>query len=78
MGILDGIVDIVLKIGGTPYKWIMDSELSALSFADFNSTILPSPTIWLTRLKWRNGPTKQLQPEVHSGLSADIPILLWD
>lgn len=36
----DSIVDIVLKIGGTPYGWIMDSELPALSFADFNSVIL--------------------------------------
>lgn len=36
----DNIVNIVLKIGGTPYKWIMDSELPALSFADFNSVML--------------------------------------
>lgn len=36
----DGIVDTVLKIGGTPYKWIMTSELPALSFADFNSAML--------------------------------------
>ncbi len=36
----NGIVDTVLKIGGTPYHWIMDSDLSALSFADFNSVML--------------------------------------
>ena len=36
----DGIVDTVLKIGGTPYRWIMDSDLPALSFADFNSVML--------------------------------------
>lgn len=36
----DNIVNIVLKIGGTPYQWIMDSELPALSFSDFNSVML--------------------------------------
>ena len=36
----DGIVDTVLEIGGTPYHWIMDSDLPALSFADFNSVML--------------------------------------
>lgn len=36
----DNIVNTVLAIGGTPYQWIMDSELPALSFADFNSVIL--------------------------------------
>ena len=36
----DGIVDTVLKIGGAPYHWIMDSDLPALSFADFNSVML--------------------------------------
>ncbi len=34
------IVDIFLKIGGTPYQWILDSELPPLSFADFNSVII--------------------------------------
>lgn len=34
------IVDIFLKIGGTPYKWILDSELPPLSFANFNSVII--------------------------------------
>lgn len=33
------IVDIVLKIGGTPYNWILTSELPPLSFANFNSVI---------------------------------------
>ena len=36
----DDIVNTVLAIGGTPYQWIMDSELPALSFADFNSVML--------------------------------------
>ena len=35
----DGIVDTVLKIGGAPYHWIMDSDLPALSFADFHSVM---------------------------------------
>ena len=34
------IVNIVLEIGGTPYDWILDSELPNLSFADFNSVML--------------------------------------
>lgn len=36
----DDIVNIVLGIGGTPYGWIMDSGLPALSFADFSSVML--------------------------------------
>lgn len=36
----DNIVNTVLTIGGTPYQWIMDSELPALSFANFNSVML--------------------------------------
>lgn len=36
----DEIVGIVLKIGGTPYQWIMDSELPPLNFADFNSVVV--------------------------------------
>ena len=36
----DDIVNTVLQIGGTPYAWIMDSEIPALSFADFNSVML--------------------------------------
>lgn len=34
------IVNIILKIGGTPYNWILNSELPPLNFADFNSTIV--------------------------------------
>lgn len=34
------ITDIVLKIGGTPYTWISNSELPPISFADFNSVLL--------------------------------------
>ena len=33
------IVEIILKIGGTPYDWILSSELPPLSFADFNSVM---------------------------------------
>ena len=36
----DSIVNTVLAIGGTPYQWILDSELPALSFANFNSVML--------------------------------------
>lgn len=36
----DEIVGIVLKIGGTPYQWIMDSELPPLNFSDFNSVVV--------------------------------------
>ncbi len=36
----DNIVNIALKIGGTPYNWILTSDLPALSFADFNSVIV--------------------------------------
>jgi len=36
----DDIVNMVLAIGGTPYQWILSSELPALNFADFNSVIL--------------------------------------
>jgi hypothetical protein len=34
------IVDMALKIGGTPYQWILTSSLPPLNFADFNSVIL--------------------------------------
>lgn len=36
----DEILDIVLKIGGTPYNWIMTEELPPLNFANFNSVLL--------------------------------------
>lgn len=35
----DQIVDIALRIGGTPYSWILTSELPPISFASFNSVI---------------------------------------
>jgi hypothetical protein len=35
----DEIVNIVLTIGGTPYSWIMDSELPSLNFSDFESVM---------------------------------------
>lgn len=34
------IVDIALEIGGTPYQWILDSELPPLDFASFNSVLV--------------------------------------
>ncbi len=33
------IVDIVLRIGGTPYEWIMDASLPPIQFASFMSVI---------------------------------------
>ena len=33
------IVNIALKIGGTPYNWIMTAELPPISFANFSSAI---------------------------------------
>ena len=36
----DQIVDIVLKFGGTPYKWILNTKLPPLDFAQFNSVLL--------------------------------------
>lgn len=36
----DDIVNTVLKIGGTPYLWIMTEELPVISFADFSSVML--------------------------------------
>lgn len=36
----DQIVDMILKIGGTPYSWIMNSELPPLDFSSFNSVLL--------------------------------------
>lgn len=36
----DEIVETALKIGGTPYDWILNSALPSLSFADFNSVLL--------------------------------------
>lgn len=36
----DDIVGIGLKIGGTPYHWILTSDLPPLSFADFNSIVM--------------------------------------
>ncbi|WP_326975360.1 hypothetical protein [Caproicibacter sp. BJN0012] len=36
----DQIVNTVLTIGGTPYKWILTADLPPLSFSDFNSVML--------------------------------------
>ena len=36
----DDIVNIVLKIGGTPYNWIMNSALPTLDFSSFSSVML--------------------------------------
>ena len=36
----DQIVALMLKIGGTPYNWILTSDLPPVDFASFNATIL--------------------------------------
>ena len=36
----DDITVLVLEIGGTPYQWIMTSELPSLDFASFSSVLL--------------------------------------
>ena len=36
----DDILDIILEIGGTPYKWIMTEDIPPLNFANFNSVLL--------------------------------------
>lgn len=36
----DDIVNIILKIGGTPYQWVLSSSLPPLDFASFNSSML--------------------------------------
>ncbi len=36
----DDIVSLLLEIGGTPYQWVMDSEIPGLNFGDFNSVML--------------------------------------
>ncbi len=36
----DEIVSTVLAIGGTPYRWIMESDLPPLDFASFSSVML--------------------------------------
>ena len=35
----DNITNMVLKIGGTPYNWILTSDLPPISFTEFSSTI---------------------------------------
>ena len=41
----DEITDLVLSIGGTPYDWILTSELPPLSFADFNAVLITILTV---------------------------------
>ena len=36
----DDIVNAALRIGGTPYRWIVDSDLPAVQFGSFNSVLL--------------------------------------
>ena len=36
----DDIVNLALRIGGTPYNWILDSTLPGVQFGDFNSVLL--------------------------------------
>lgn len=34
------IVNLILTIGGTPYNWVLTSDLPPLSFANFNSVVV--------------------------------------
>lgn len=36
----DDILNMVLRIGGTPFQWLMTEDLPPLNFADFNSVLL--------------------------------------
>lgn len=36
----DEILDLIIKIGGTPYQWILTEELPALNFASINAVFL--------------------------------------
>ena len=36
----DEITDLILDIGGTPYSWILTSDLPPLNFANFNSVLI--------------------------------------
>lgn len=36
----DDIVNMTLRIGGTPYNWIIDSPLPAVQFGDFRAVLL--------------------------------------
>lgn len=36
----DDIVNLALRIGGTPYHWVLDSDLPAVQFGSFNSVLL--------------------------------------
>ncbi len=36
----DDIVNAILKIGGTPYAWILSSDLPPLDFGNFNAVLL--------------------------------------
>ena len=36
----DEIVDMVLKIGGTPYRWILSTDLPSLQFSQFHSSLI--------------------------------------
>ena len=36
----DDIVNLALRIGGTPYHWVLDSDLPAVQFGNLNSVLL--------------------------------------
>ena len=36
----DQITALILKVGGTPYSWILSSDLPPINFADFSSVLL--------------------------------------
>ena len=39
MWFANDIVNMILRIGGTPYKWILTEDLPPISFANFSSAI---------------------------------------
>ena len=39
------IVDMILKIGGTPYMWIMSSEIPPLDFSSYYSVVLTTANV---------------------------------
>ena len=39
------IVDIILKIGGTPYSWILTADLAPLDFSNYYSVVLTTASV---------------------------------
>ncbi len=69
----DEIVELILKIGGTPYAWIMSSELPALNCRlQFGHTYHP----W--GLRQRRGGSNRPDPRAHFGDNRTISKLLFE